>query len=102
MTRHGRSRVLAVGAAGMVLAAGVGGRASALPLASSAVRQAAPACSSTDLPAWSPDGTQIAFVGRRLGHGPVSVRAICVATSDGKRAAPLPRTVCARRCRLDL
>src|SRR5207249_3927619 len=69
---------------------------------SSAVRQAAPACSSTNLPAWSPDGTQIAFVGRRLGHGPLAVRAICVTTADGKSAAPLPHTVCTRRCRLDL
>jgi dipeptidyl aminopeptidase/acylaminoacyl peptidase len=30
------------------------------------------------------------------------VRAICVANSDGKQATPLPHTVCARRCRLDL
>ncbi len=78
------------------------GSAGAAPLASSAVRQSAPACSSTNLPAWSPDGTQIAFVGRRLGHGPLAVRAICVATADGKSAAPLPHTVCTRRCRLDL
>jgi dipeptidyl aminopeptidase/acylaminoacyl peptidase len=63
---------------------------------------ASPACSSTTLPAWSPDGTQIAFVGRRLGHGPLAVRAICVATADGKNAAPLPHTVCTTRCRLDL
>ncbi len=76
--------------------------AGAAPFAWAAVRQAAPACSSTNLPAWSPDGTQIAFVGRRLGHGPLSVRAICVATADGKNAAPLPHTVCTRRCRLDL
>jgi WD40 repeat protein len=72
------------------------------PAAWPAVRQTAPACSSTNLPAWSPDGKQIAFVGRRLGHGPLSVRAICVATAEGKDAAPLPHTVCTRRCRLDL
>jgi dipeptidyl aminopeptidase/acylaminoacyl peptidase len=30
------------------------------------------------------------------------VRAICVANADGKQAAPLPHTVCTRRCRLDL
>ncbi len=30
------------------------------------------------------------------------MRAICVATADGKHAAPLPQTVCTRRCRLDL
>jgi Tol biopolymer transport system component len=69
---------------------------------SGAVRQASPACSSTNLATWSPDGTQIAYVGRRLHHGPLPVRAICVANADGKQAAPLPHTVCTRRCRLDL
>jgi hypothetical protein len=78
------------------------GSGGAAPLASAAVRQAAPACSSTNLPAWSPDGTQIAFVGRRLGHGPLAVRAICAGAADGKDAAPLPHTVCTGRCRLDL
>ena len=100
----GGSRALAVGAAGMVLAAVVAGCASggARPLAAPAVGRASPACSSTNLPAWSPDGTQIAFVGRRLGHGPLPQRAICIATADGRNAAPLPQTVCTRRCRLDL
>jgi hypothetical protein len=87
-----------------VLAAVVAGCAGggAAPLAVAAVRTSTPTCSSTDLPAWSPDGKQIAFVGRQLGHGPLAVRAICVATADGKNAAPLPHTVCTRRCRLDL
>ncbi len=80
----------------------VHGTAGAAPLAWSAVRQAAAACSSTNLPTWSPDGAQIAFVGRRLGDGPLPVRAICIATADGKSAAPLPQTVCTRRCALDL
>lgn len=94
----------AAGAAGVVLAAVVAGCASggARPLAAPAVGQVSPACSSTNLPAWSPDGKQIAFVGRRLRHGPLPVRAICVATADGRNAAPLPQTVCTRRCRLDL
>jgi Tol biopolymer transport system component len=100
----GKSRVLVVGMVGVVLAAVVAGYGSGVaePFASAAVRQASPACSSTNLPAWSPDGKQIAFVGRRLHHGPLPVRAICVANADGKQAAPLPRTVCTRRCRLDL
>src|SRR5215471_2126034 len=74
----GRSRVLVVGVVLACVVAGFGSGAGE-PLASAAVRQAAPACSSTSLPVWSPDGKQIAFVGRRLGHGPLSVRAICVA-----------------------
>ncbi len=95
---------LAVGVAGVVLAAVVArlaGGGAETP-AAAAVRQAAPACSSTNLPAWSPDGQQIAFVGRHLRHGPLPVRAICVATADGKNAAPLPQTVCRKQCRLDL
>jgi WD40 repeat protein len=68
----------------------------------SATRQASPACSSTNLAVWSPDATQIAFVGRRLRHGPLPVRALCVANADGTNAAPLPHTVCTRTCRLDL
>jgi WD40 repeat protein len=94
---NGRSRVVAVAA---VVAGCVGGGSG--PLAVHAMRQAAPACSSTDLPAWSPDGKQVAFVGRRLGHGPLAARAICVATADGKNATPVSNTLCARRCRLDL
>ena len=69
---------------------------------SGATRQTSPACSSTDLATWSPNGAQIAFVGRRLNHGMLPVRALCVANADGKQAAPLPHTVCTRRCRLDL
>jgi WD40-like Beta Propeller Repeat len=99
-----RSRVLAVGTVSVVLAALVAGYGSGgvERLASPAVAQASPACSSTNLPVWSPDGKQIAFVGRRLRHGPLPVRAICVATADGKNAAPLSQTVCRRQCRLDL
>jgi dipeptidyl aminopeptidase/acylaminoacyl peptidase len=66
------------------------------------VAQDSPACSSITLVAWSPDGTQIAFSGRRLGHGALPLRAICVARADGKNATPLPHTLCSRRCRLDL
>jgi WD40 repeat protein len=101
---NGRSRVLAVGTVGVVLAAVVAGcgGGGAEPLVSPAVRRTSPACSSTNLPAWSPDGKQIAFVGRRLGHGPLPVRALCIANADGKSAVPLPHTVCTRRCRFDL
>jgi WD40 repeat protein len=101
---NGRPRALAIGTVAAVLAAVVAGygNGGAEPAASPVVRQASPACSSTNLPAWSPDGKQIAFVGRRLGNGPLAVRAICVADADGKSAAPLSQTVCARQCRLDL
>jgi len=89
-----RSRALAAGAVLVAVAAGCAS-GGARPLAS-------PACSSTNLPAWSPNGKQIAFVGRRLGHGPLPQRAICTATADGRNTAPLPQTLCRRLCRLDL
>jgi hypothetical protein len=69
---------------------------------SAGAAQDSPACSSITLVAWSPDGTQIAFSGWRLGHGPVPLRAICVAGADGENAAPLAHTVCGKKCRLDL
>ena len=44
----------------------------------------------------------MAFVGRRLHHGMLPLRGICVANADGTGAAPLPHTVCARECTTDL
>jgi hypothetical protein len=82
----------------MAVVAGCGSGGSRPP----AVPIASPACSSTNLPTWSPDGKQIAFVGRRLGHGPLPQRAVCVANADGKNAAPIPQTLCRKLCRLDL
>lgn len=94
---------LAVCAAALLVAGCGGGKGGEKgPGGSNDTPQAAPACSSTNLPTWSPDGTRIAFVGRRLQHGMLPVRAICVANADGKQAMPLPHTVCTRRCRLDL
>ncbi len=57
-------------------------------------------------PAWSPDGTQIAWFGYRWprpphGHAVGSwniLRAFCVADADGKHLHQLPRTVCSERC----
>lgn len=69
---------------------------------SAGTAQESPACSSITLVAWSPDGTQIAFSGWRLGHGPLPLRAICAADADGKNAAPLPYTLCSKKCPLDL
>jgi hypothetical protein len=85
-------------ASAAVLCASCGGAATH----NAGAAQDSPACSSVTLVAWSPDGTQIAFSGRRLGHGPLPQRAICVAGEDGKNAAPLPHTLCAKTCRLDL
>lgn len=88
--------VLALGTAAVLCGIGLAGASRG------AAQQASPACSSTGLAVWSPDKAQIAFVGRRLHHGPLPVRAICVANAGGKNAAPLPHTICTRTCRLDL
>jgi hypothetical protein len=92
-----RSALLAVAAAAALCAC-----CGAAVAHSAGAAKNSPACSSITLVAWSPDGAQIAFSGRRLGHGPLPVRAICVAGADGKNAAPLPHTVCGEKCRLDL
>ena len=61
-------------------------------------------CRQVDLPAWSPDGTQIVYYGRRWpapgGHGnPNSVlQAYCTMNADGTNAQPLPSTVCHAKC----
>lgn len=57
-------------------------------------------------PVWSPDGTQIAYYGRRwpkpgsLGHGdPNSIlQAYCTMDADGRNARPLRYTVCSEKC----
>ena len=57
-------------------------------------------------PVWSPDGTQIAYYGRRwpkpssLGHGdPNSIlQAYCTMNADGTNAQPLRHTVCSEKC----
>ena len=67
-------------------------------------------CGTADLPAWSPDGTQIAWYGHRwprpnLHHSSGSIkllRAICVSDADGKHIRWLPHTVCSERCSPEL
>jgi WD40 repeat protein len=67
---------------------------------------AASPCGTATLPAWSPDGTQIAWFGHRwplpnLHHASGSIkllRAICVSDPDGTNLHPLRYTVCSERC----
>ena len=71
---------------------------------SGAAQSTASPCATIDLPTWSPDGQQIAYVGTRAGRRTHPIlRAICVANADGTNAEPLPNTTCTRQsCRLDL
>jgi WD40 repeat protein len=67
-------------------------------------------CGTATLPAWSPDGTQIAWYGKRwpvpnLHHASGSIkilRAICVSNSSGQNIRPLPHTTCSERCSKEL
>lgn len=74
--------------------------------ASNAESKAVSPCGTASLPAWSPDGTQIAWYGKRwplpnLHHASGSIkllRAICVSDADGQNVHPLVHTTCSERC----
>lgn len=61
-------------------------------------------CRQVSQPIWSPDGTQIAYYGRRwpppTGHrNPNDIlQALCTANADGTNAQPLRYTVCSGKC----
>ncbi len=67
-------------------------------------------CGTATFPAWSPDGTQIAWYGKRwplpnLHHASGSIkllRAICVSDVNGTNVHPLPHTVCSEHCSPEL
>ena len=73
---------------------------------SAAAKRAVSPCGAATAPAWSPDGTQIAWFGYRWprpphGHAVGSyniLRAFCASDADGKHLHQLPHTVCSERC----
>jgi Tol biopolymer transport system component len=71
-----------------------------------ASKHAVSPCGTATAPAWSPDGTQIAWFGYRWprppnGHAVGSyniLRAFCVSDADGTHLHQLSHTVCSERC----
>lgn len=62
-------------------------------------------CRQVSQPVWSPDGTEIAYYGRRWPkpatphRNPNSIlQALCTMNADGTNAQPLRYTVCSQRC----
>jgi hypothetical protein len=61
-------------------------------------------CRQVSHPVWSPEGTQIAYYGRRwpppTGHRNANdiLQALCTANADGRNTQPLHYTVCSERC----
>jgi Tol biopolymer transport system component len=100
MIRPGRW-VAVVGSA-LVIAVAVGCASGAGAASKSAVSP----CGTATFPAWSPDGTQIAWYGHRwplptLHHRGASytvLRAICVMDANGKNIHRVPHTVCSQHC----
>src|SRR5690349_6167988 len=71
-----------------------------------ATKQAVSPCGRATAPAWSPDGTQIAWYGfrwplpsNRHAVGSYNIlRAICISDADGKHLHRLRNTVCSEHC----
>jgi WD40 repeat protein len=98
MTSLGRSVAVLGTAFAIAVAVGCG--------AVAAESKAVSPCGTASLPAWSPDGTQIAWYGKRwplpdLHHASGSIkllRAFCVSDANGKNLHPLAHTTCSEHC----
>ena len=95
----GRSMAVVGSALAIAVAFGCGA-------AGGAAQRAVSPCGTATVPAWSPDGTQVAWFGYRWprpanGHATGSyniLRAFCASNADGTQLHPLPRTTCSERC----
>src|SRR5262252_8809420 len=99
MLPFGRSMAVVGSALAIAVAFGCGA-------AGGAAQQAVSPCGTVNAPAWSPDGTQVAWFGYRWpkppnGHATGDwniLRAFCASNADGTNLHQLPKTVCSERC----
>ena len=92
-------------ASALAIAVAVGCASGGAAAKSQASRAVSP-CGRATSPAWSPDGTQIAWFGYRWPLPPNHhatgsyniLRAFCTSSTDGTQLQPLPRTTCSERC----
>jgi WD40 repeat protein len=99
MNRLGRSMAVVGSALAIAVAFGCGS-------ASGVAAKTVSPCGTANAPAWSPDGTQIAWFGYRWPLPPNHhatgsyniLRAFCVSDANGKSLHQIPKTVCSERC----
>jgi hypothetical protein len=100
------SRTVAVVGSALAIAVAFGCGAASGVTPKTEAKGAVSPCGTATAPAWSPDGTQIAWFGYRWprpphGHAVGSwniLRAFCASDADGKHLLQLPHTVCSERC----
>jgi WD40 repeat protein len=94
-------RFLAVVGSALVFAVAVG-----YGIGGASVQQTVSPCGTVNAPAWSPDGTQVAWFGYRWprpsnGHATGAyniLRAFCMSNADGTNLRQVPKTVCGEKC----
>jgi WD40 repeat protein len=99
MNRIGRSLAVVGSALALAVAFGCGS-------ASGTAAQTVSPCGTVNAPAWSPDGTQVAWFGYRWprpsnGHATGAyniLRAFCASNADGTNLHQVPKTVCSEKC----
>lgn len=100
MIRPGRLAAVIGSALAIAVALGCGAAGGA------AAQQVISPCGTANAPAWSPDGTQIAWFGYRWprpanGHATGAyniLRAFCTSDADGTNLHQVPKTVCGEKC----
>jgi len=99
MKRLGRTAATVGSALAIAVAVGCGA-------AGGAAAKAVTPCGTANVPAWSPDGTQVVWFGYRWPRPPNGhatgdyniLRAFCASNADGTNLHPVPKTTCGEKC----